>query len=622
MDVNGRWFRLADLFLALVASTAWYVAPGRLSWQPLVFATIPWAFRLKARRFPFQRTPLDLLLFLFLLTAAIGTWSAYDPETARNKFWIIVGAILLFYALAGQTQAELPNVAGLLGVIGFLFSAYFLLTHDWVAWPADVALLTRIGQRWMSLRPRFSAHAMHPNIVGGIIAILLPLLITFNLHLHRKRRHKWLWLSMAMSGLVMFAFIMTSSRAAWLSLVVALGFWFLWWLSQPIASLVRLSRKLVFIMMLAVMSSVGLWLLLSMPGGVSALLAVLPGLDSTTTRLELWQQAWLLAGDFPFTGGGLAAFAGLYSNYVRVIPFFIFSYSHNLLLDVLLEQGMFGLLALVGVIVSSVWFLATRTGLATGSGAFQKSTMRLQDEFKGVWWLRWMLFASLVSMVLHGLVDDALYGNLGTPLLFLLPGMVMAFSSTPHAVYDGPDWSTAASRWGIIVIVVAAAGLIFLSRDGLLAAWHANFGAVDMAKKELSGWPTNAWDDGRHVAALVPAAVKFQRALLSDPENRTAHHRLGAIAMLQREYDEATIHLEAAYAQADGHRGVSKSLGYSYVWAGELEKGMVVLDQIPEARDEMDVYSRWWDQQERIDLAEQARKMVTRLDEATINSVP
>jgi hypothetical protein len=33
--------------------------------------------------------------------------------------------------------------------------------------------------------------------------------------------------------------------------------------------------------------------------------------------------------------------------------------------------------------------------------------------------------ASLVAVLLHGLVDDALYGNRGTPLLLLVPGMAV-----------------------------------------------------------------------------------------------------------------------------------------------------------------------------------------------------
>ena len=61
----------------------------------------------------------------------------------------------------------------------------------------------------------------------------------------------------------------------------------------------------------------------------------------------------ILAGDFPFTGGGLGAFSGLYSTYILVIFVPLFTYSHNFFLDVAVEQGWFGLAALVVMLVGS-----------------------------------------------------------------------------------------------------------------------------------------------------------------------------------------------------------------------------------------------------------------------------
>jgi hypothetical protein len=623
LGAEGRWFRLIDLFLALVAAATWYVAPGRLSWQPLVIATIPWIIRLRARRFPFRRTPFDLLLLLFLMTAAFGVWSAYDRGAAWSKFWIIVGAVLFYYALAGQTQADLPLIAGTLIVLGFLLAMYFLLTHDWQVWPADIDLVTRIGQGWMRLRLSLSAPKLHPNMVGGIIAALFPMLLASNLYLYGRRFVKWLWLSAAVSGFVLFAFLMTSSRAAWLSLVAALCIWLLWRLSQIIKPVYGLSRQLVFPLVLTFLSGLGLWLLLSSQGGPTTMLAKLPGPDNTTTRLELWRQTWRLVEDFPFIGGGLAAFAGLYSNYVRVIPFFMFDYSHNLYLDVALEQGVLGLLSLSGIILGSGWLLAARFVPRSSSRESRSKDSGSWTELKDTEIFRWALFAGLVTMVLHGLVDDALYGGLGTPLLFSLPGMAVTLSSGPIGVRAGLNSSTIPSRPAIaVIIVIIMIGFAFGYRKTLLAAWYANLGAVEMARTELAGWPRNAWDDGRHLERLAPASDLFQRALSSNPENRTAQHRLGAIAMLQRKYDDAVFHLEAAYEQDEEHRGIVKSLGYSYVWAGHQDEAVTLLAKIPEARDEMDVYTWWWSLQGRDDLAAKAGRLVSRLDEANTSMKP
>ena len=83
--------------------------------------------------------------------------------------------------------------------------------------------------------------------------------------------------------------------------------------------------------------------------------------------------------------------------------------------------------------------------------------------------------------------------------------------------------------------------------------------------------------------------------------------------MLNRDYETAVFHLEAAHQIDPDHRGIEKNLGYSYVWLGEYDKAMPLLADIPETYQEMDEYSRWWLQQERPDLANRAAEMSRRL---------
>jgi len=296
------------------------------------------------------------------------------------------------------------------------------------------------------------------------------------------------------------------------------------------------------------------------------------------------------------------SFAGLYSTYLRITPFFLFSHSHNLFLDVLLEQGIGGLFSLFMIIVGSLLLI-----LRPGASEREKliSTRILL--------FRWAAFASLVTLVLHGLMDDALYGALGTPLLFLVPGIAVAFSSK-----DGVSQSQLRpNRYRSILLFVLAVGatllLVAASGSTLLGSWYANLGAVRMSKVELVDWPTNRWFEGDDREELRGALRLFQLALNKERKNFTAHYRLGLLAMRRRDFSGASEHLEAAYDQAPDHRGVVKSLGYCYVWMARFEAAAFLLSRIPEARQEMDAYSHWWRQQERNDLASNARTMSTRL---------
>jgi len=159
-----------------------------------------------------------------------------------------------------------------------------------------------------------------------------------------------------------------------------------------------------------------------------------------------------------------------------------------------------------------------------------------------------------------------------------------------------------------VVVVLMITAVIFYKP--IMANWLAMRGAVQMAKVELKIWPKEGWDTGENVEALMPAAAFFERALTYDPNNRTANHRLGLIAMLNRDYETAVSYLETAYQADSDHRGIIKNLGYSYVWLGEYDKATPLLADIQESSLEMDEYSRWWEYQERPDLAYRASQMV------------
>jgi O-antigen ligase len=541
-------------------------------------------------------------MLIFLLTAAVGVWASYDQSGASKKFWIILSSAFVFYSLAGKSRRDASLMSGVLGTLSGLIAAYFLLTNDWKLVPADFESLQRLAIFWMDLRPSLQFSGTYQNSIAGAIVILLPFLIAFGLYCWKKNRSKSLIFAIALGLIAAAGLLLTSSRGAWISLSAGLSLWVLWWLSGCIASLIRVSSVVIYLVSLALILGLGLGTTFFILGDPCSLLLVLPGPDSTTTRLALFDHTTQLCRDFPLTGGGLAAFGGLYSTYIRVIPFFQFSHSHNLFLDVLLEQGIGGFLSLLLVLLGS--FLLLLPPISSGKD---------QRISKGLSVFRWATFASLVTMVLHGLMDDALYGTLGTPLLFLLPGMAVALS----AKHSGVSWY-AEHKWYWIFpgfsFLIAGAILIVSSVRVVEGIWYSNRGAVQMAKIELAHWPTNEWNDGSNADELNGAAQLFELALSRIEDDFTAHYRLGLIAMLRRDYLVAAKHLEAAHLQNSRHIGVTKSLGYCHVWIGRLERALSLLKRIPEARQEMDAYVHFWRTLGREDLALNAERMASILD--------
>jgi lipopolysaccharide biosynthesis regulator YciM len=130
-----------------------------------------------------------------------------------------------------------------------------------------------------------------------------------------------------------------------------------------------------------------------------------------------------------------------------------------------------------------------------------------------------------------------------------------------------------------------------------------------MARQELADFPFDDWADLHATADHSISESLFQDSLRYNPGNRTANHRLGLIAMQGGDFTSAALYLEAALQADPNHRGIIKNLGYCYVWLGQPDQARILLQQIPEAHQEMRVYNWWWEAQGRSDLAVKAEEM-------------
>ena len=455
-----------------------------------------------------------------------------------------------------------------------------------------MSLLDGLAERWMGIRPFLKTPPLHPNQAAGFIVVFAPLVIAVGWRGWRTRSILGWGITAIVATLILFALLLTGSRGAWLALIVALTVWGWSAFSQQLAQRIAPSPRAVFWLGLAIGLAVSLAVIWLLPDDLLGLANRLPGAASANSRAAIFSNTLHLLGDFPFIGGGLDAFAGLYSQYMLVIPQRIFTYAHNLYLDVALEQGFLGLLALVVILVGSLWLLSR-----------QPDWPEAVDHYS---LLCWAVITGLLVLMGRGLVDDAFYGNRGTPLLWLLPGMAVALT---RATTDGADLSRlSAAQWGVVVGLLLVSVVTNALSPQWRAAWVANLGAVEMSRVELSAWPTNEWDDGRSLPALQSAEQRFTQALQLDPTNRTAHHRLGMIGMLRRDFVTAVAHLEAAYQTDNSHPGIRKSLAYSYIWNDQLNKAQTLLTDIPEAQNELKVYVWWWGTQGRDDLVARAEQ--------------
>jgi len=599
--VNDRRFALVDLLLVLVSGAVWMLKPEWGFWF-LLAALLPAVFRLVGGRSPFQKTQLDGLVMVFFITAIVGYWASYDQETAWSKLWFIATSVLLYYALSAQPIENLVWVCTILFCIGAGVSVHYILAYDFVGAPRKLQIANTIGRWIMDVRPQFAWTSIHPNYVAGIAAIMTPFILYPLIEL-RKNKSQNIFLFVLISigvGISLFAIFMATSRGIWMAIFSALGVWLLWRFVNLRRINLQLGKEAVFPSIVLIYLCVVVAVLYMGPANSVGTFSN-EYFFGTGSRAELFGRSVSILSDFPITGGGLGAFPGLYSHYILGIPYFNVPNSHNMFLDVMLEQGLLGGFSFLAIYLASVWIV---------------SRAIIKSNSMGLRFFNWLVLFALTIATIHGMVDDYLYNGNGAFLALSLAGV--------SAIVRREDHSDAMpiKQWDLqTVILVSLIGICltaFLFLNRIYSVWYANLGAVQMAKVELIGFPNTGWAGQDIVLQLQPADASLLSSLKSDSKNLTANHRLGLLFMLNRDFQSAAAYLEAAHQLAPEHRGVTKSLGYCYVWLGEFDKAQVLLADIPETKDELDTYVWWWKNQGRTDLSEMAYTMIDKMNSAPV----
>jgi len=593
--VGNRWFALADLFLVILSAAVWMLIP-RFGIGFSLIALLPWGLRLQAGYLPFRRTPFDWPIALFLFTVWVGYWAAYDRSAAWIKVGLLVSAVLLYYALSAQPKQNLGFLSFLAFCFALTLSLYFCLTYDFEGSGGKMATW------WRNHRPQLDWPAIHYDDVLGLV--LFSAIFAFY----------WLWnaskkafgsVAVVMQvflllgmGIVALVFVLTISHGIGLMGLGAVGLWVLWRVSSLSESNVRVRAIFPVLVLTYLIVLIAVAYFRSTSDAPGSMLSNY----GTNSRAELLGRGTYFLADYPMTGAGLASFPGLYSQYILGIPHSYFRNSYNLFLDVAIEQGVAAGAIIIILFVGSV-FLVSQTIANDPSNELQ--------------FMRWLVLLALVVTIVHGLFYDYLYDGNGTVLLFYPLGIAMAVvlnrTHSPGETFQQPK--IVPLRFKVLVgALLAAIVVLVLNQNKTRALWYANLGAVQMSQVELKDFPTGQWETAEIVPRLELAETTFQSALQYEPYNQTANYRLGRISMLRQDFKTAAANLETAYQKAPNHRGIIKSLGYCYVWLGDINKGQQLLDQIPEAHKEMENYVWWWKLQGRLDLSENASILISKMD--------
>ncbi len=495
------------------------------------------------------RIPFDWQIVPFALSALAGLLLAYNQPLATIRFVLIMIGVSVYVtsATAPDTPARSIVRALLIG-LPVLLTVYFVMTNDWAKSSNKLPLLNTLPAL-IGGAPQFN-----PNVIGGALAMLLPLQIKA-VEYHRRA------IRLGLIAFTVIGLALSLTRGAWLALVLVGGLWIAWrWLNQRVTA--RRTARLIWLAGVLLIAIAGGVILFATPLGDRLL-----GMGGD--RTNVWRNSFALLGDYPLSGFGLGSFEMVYSSYALLTHVGHTFHAHNLWLDVWLEQGLLGVVALIGLVINAVWPRPNSSGWRTAA------------------------LASLGVVLIHTLFDDPFYGYSGAliPLVFVPLGLLQRRAESTATIASRVQ--PAFAVWAVAFIGLASIAITPQGR----ALVEGNLGAIDQTRAELSvyHWPeTGLQDVLREIGGVdLGAAIgHYQAALALDPNAITANRRLGQIELARVQIDAACAHLQQAIASA-AQRATQQLLGECYALRGDVDRAVTLWRAIDMSEGQL-VARDWW----------------------------
>jgi ferric-dicitrate binding protein FerR (iron transport regulator) len=286
------------------------------------------------------------------------------------------------------------------------------------------------------------------------------------------------------------------------------------------------------------------------------------------------------------------------------------THSHNLYLDVAIEQGIVALIALIWMwllIGEAAWqaMVPGRTSKrikrpiksqeAPGHTDQKSSSIRRNRGTRGrpsSW--RVVLGAaslSLVVMLVHGLVDDAIY-NSRAILIFFIP---LAFGVPVLKRVASPSRRRQLQFTGAVLLVGLLVAVIWWRP--LFSLIHSNLATVRQSRAELSlyHWPEYPIQDlVRQELDTEPITAAYRRALELNPDNASANRRLGQIELSIGQYGEALVHLEKAYQTMPMNNTIRQLFGEALIVNGRISDGAALWSTVNNEQGQLKARRFWY----------------------------
>lgn len=440
--------------------------------------------------------PAGWMLLPFLAVALANVWWITPVPWLGWRDWLgWAQMIAVFWVVLNGLRSRGPRrvvffALVTLGVIGVGLSCYQRFI--------DPTWRMIGGARGPEFLGRASGSFSIPNSFAGFLLLLLPAVaaLTFRRAASAMERVWWGWVGLVLG----FGLILTISRGAWVSLVLALSIWPL--LAAQGGWRRRSALALGVLVGLSLLAAV---VVMKYPGARERFTQLV--LDAgEKTRPVIWRGAWQLWLDRPAWGHGAGSYNVLFERHrpegFRDEPL----WAHNEYLNTLSDYGAIGFGLCFG---AAVW-IGLRGVVRAGGDGRRTRQQWLGDPAVHAGWG--------VGVLAFGL-------QLGLDFHFKIPALALAFAVV-SALAVGAAWSVAprtegsgaaaASAWLVVAALTATSVVFFFSP--LLEAEGLRVGAR-RAIDRLSSVAVGQSDYGR---VLPLAQESLRQATARDSRNAQA----------------------------------------------------------------------------------------------------